>query len=86
MSKIGKELANKLILHFGGFLKAAKGTGFDKTTLEKWKNGERSPRLKNLEKCEVLLQSDNPQAREARILDYQQQVSESGRIIWNKLT
>tara|TARA_R100000152_G_C6776353_1_gene205409 strand:+ start:80 stop:334 length:255 start_codon:yes stop_codon:yes gene_type:complete len=80
----GKEISKKLIVFFGGLHNASRASGFEKSTIQKWGTGERSPSPRSRAKVMAILQSDNLEAREARILDYQQQVSESGRILWKK--
>ena len=79
-----KELVEALRIHYGSLNEASAKSGIERTTLQKWRSGERRPSPKFRNKAMALLQSDIPKEREARILRYQKQVSKSGRIKWIK--
>ena len=80
----GKELVESLRIHYGSLNDASRETGIERTTLQKWRSGERNPSPKFRNMVMALLQSDIPKEREARILRYQKQISKSGRIKWIK--
>jgi len=83
-SLTGKELVNALSTHFGSLNEASAQTGLDRSTLQKWRCGDRNPSPRFRSIAMAFLNSESPKDREARILHYQQQVTKSGRIKWIK--